>query len=202
VLKTGAQVYAAQCTTCHANGMGGAPKLGDAALWGPRIKTGYEALLRSALKGKGGMPAQGGGEFSDVEVGRAVVHMANAAGAKFEEPKAPAPAAAASAATAAPVEAATPAVVIPPPDAKPAAAQTAAAPALYTQACASCHASGVANAPKLGDKAAWAPRIAQGVDGLTASAIKGKGLMPPRGGSQGSEAEIKEVVAYMVSSAK
>jgi cytochrome c5 len=43
-------------------------------------------LLNSALKGKGVMSAQGGGEYSDVEVGRAVVHMANAGGAKFEEP--------------------------------------------------------------------------------------------------------------------
>jgi cytochrome c5 len=60
----------------------------------------------------------------------------------------------------------------------------------------------VAGAPKLGDKAAWAPRVAQGVDGLTASAIKGKGAMPPRGGSAGSDAEIKAVVTYMVSNAK
>ena len=48
---------------------------------------GYEALLTSALKGKGAMGAQGGGDFDDVEIGRAVVYMANEGGAKFSEPK-------------------------------------------------------------------------------------------------------------------
>lgn len=99
VLRTGDQVFAAQCTACHTAGAAGAPKLGDAAAWGPRVKTGYEALLNSALKGKGAMGAQGGGDFSDVEIGRAVVYMANKGGAKFDEPKVPA--AAASAASAA-----------------------------------------------------------------------------------------------------
>ena len=75
-------------------------------------------------------------------------------------------------------------------------------PALYTQLCQTCHAAGVAGAPKLGDKTAWASRVTQGIDGLTASAIKGKGVMPPKGGSNASEAEIKAVVAYMVSSVK
>ena len=64
-LRTGEQVYAAQCTACHAAGAAGAPKSGDEAAWAPRIKTGYEALLNSALKGKGAMAPQGGGEFSD-----------------------------------------------------------------------------------------------------------------------------------------
>jgi cytochrome c5 len=96
VLRTGEEVYKAQCTACHAAGAAGAPKTGDAGAWAPRIKTGYEALLNSALKGKGAMGAQGGGDFSDVEIGRAVVFMANGAGAKFEEPKAPAAAASAA----------------------------------------------------------------------------------------------------------
>jgi cytochrome c5 len=59
VLKTGEQVYTAQCAACHATGAAGAPKLGDAAAWAPRIKTGYDALLTSALKGKGAMGATG-----------------------------------------------------------------------------------------------------------------------------------------------
>lgn len=203
VLKTGEQVYATQCSTCHATGMANAPKFGDAGNWTPRIKTGYDALLRSALKGKGSMPAQGGGDFNDVEVARAVVHMANAAGAKFDEPKAPPPAATASspAQTAAAAPSA-PAVVIPAEAPKPAAAAMAEPPALYTASCAVCHAAGVAGAPKLGNKADWAPRLAQGVDGLTASAIKGKGGMPPKGGTQASDADLKAVVAFMVSSVK
>lgn len=98
-LRTGEQVYTAQCSACHAAGLAGAPKLGDEAAWAPRIKTGYEVLVASALKGKGAMAAQGGGEFSDFEIGRAVVFMANKSGAKLDEPKAPA--AAASAASAA-----------------------------------------------------------------------------------------------------
>ena len=98
VLRAGEQVYAAQCAACHAAGAAGAPKFGDSAAWGARIATGYDALLNSALKGKGAMGAQGGGDFSDVEIGRAVVHMANAAGGKLAEPTAPAAAASAASA--------------------------------------------------------------------------------------------------------
>jgi len=89
--------------------------------------------------------------------------------------------------------------------AAPAAAGPVAAgavPALYKQVCQACHATGVAGAPKLGDKQAWAPRIALGLDELVAVAIKGKGAMPPRGGSSASDAEIKAVVTYMVNAAK
>lgn len=98
-MKTGEQVYAAQCAVCHTAGVAGAPKLGDAAAWAPRVATGYEALLNSALKGKGNMGAQGGGDFSDFEIGRAVVYIANQSGGKLAEPvmaaaaAAPAPAA-------------------------------------------------------------------------------------------------------------
>lgn len=89
-LKTGEEVFKAQCSACHATGAAGSPKFGDAAAWGPRIKTGFESLLNSAMKGKGAMGAQGGGDFDNLEVARAVVYMANAGGAKFEEPKKPA----------------------------------------------------------------------------------------------------------------
>jgi len=99
-LKAGEEVYTAQCAACHATGAAGAPKFQDVAAWGPRVATGYDALLNSALKGKNAMGAQGGGDFTDLEIGRAVVYMANAGGGKFEEPKAPAAAAAASAASA------------------------------------------------------------------------------------------------------
>lgn len=88
--KTGEQVFQARCAACHAAGALGAPKFGDSAAWAPRIKSGYEALLNSAVKGKNSMSPQGGGEFSDYEIGRAVVYMANKGGANFPEPKAPA----------------------------------------------------------------------------------------------------------------
>lgn len=217
---TGEDVYKGQCAACHAAGTLGAPKLGDAAAWGPRIAQGLETLWDHAMKGKGAMPPQAGGEFNGDEIKRAVVYLANSGGAKFT---APAPATAASgadaaasvpaadpaaasapvaAAAAAPASAATPAA-----PATPAATTTAAAPAavpaLYTSNCFACHGSGVMNAPKLGDKAAWAPRLAAGVDVLTSHAIKGKGLMPPKGGAvNASDADIKAVVTYMVSQAK
>ncbi len=88
-LKSGEEVYKAQCVTCHATGAAGAPKFGDAGAWAPRIKTGFEALWQSALKGKGAMGAQGGGDFEDIEIGKAVVYMTAAGGGKFAEPAAP-----------------------------------------------------------------------------------------------------------------
>lgn len=88
-LKAGEEVYNAQCAACHNAGAAGAPKLGDAGAWAPRLRTGFEALWQSALKGKGAMGAQGGGDFSDVEIGRAVVYLTNKSGSKFAEPAAP-----------------------------------------------------------------------------------------------------------------
>ena len=212
VLKTGEEVYKAQCVACHAAGAAGAPKFGDAGAWAPRIKTGFDALWNSALKGKGAMGAQGGGDFEDIEIGRAVVYMTAAAGGKFAEPAAPAAAAATVAeapAAAAPVAAAPVAVVAAAAPAAPipaaavkVAAGGGAGEALYKQACVACHAAGVAGSPKFGDKAAWAPRIKTGLDMLTASAIKGKGAMPPKGGSAASDADIRSAVEYMVSAAK
>ena len=222
-LRTGEEVYKAQCIACHGSGAAGSPKFADAGAWAPRIATGYDALLHSALKGKGAMAAQSGGDFQDVEIGRAVVYMTAAAGGKFAEPAVPAGAGAeAPAADAAPAAAAAPmaaaaatpvaaeaAAPAPAPAATPAApvkvaaaADSGAGEALYKQACLACHAAGVAGAPKFGDKAAWAPRIQTGLDALTTSAIKGKNAMPPKGGSSASDADIHSAVVYMVNAAK
>lgn len=95
-LATGEEVYKAQCSACHASGAAGAPKYQDAGSWGPRIAQGLPALVNSAVKGKGAMGAQAGGNYNEIEVARAVVYLANAGGAKFAEPAAPAPAATAS----------------------------------------------------------------------------------------------------------
>lgn len=89
-LRGGEEVYKGQCAACHATGMSGSPKFGDAAAWGPRLAQGFEALVHSALKGKGLMGAQGGGEFNDLEIARGVAFMANAGGGKFDEPQPPA----------------------------------------------------------------------------------------------------------------
>jgi cytochrome c5 len=96
--RSGEEVYKAQCTNCHAAGMLGAPKFGDAGAWGPRLGKGEATLVEHALKGFNAMPAQGGGDYSDLEVHRGVVYMANAGGAKFTEPAAPAAAASAASA--------------------------------------------------------------------------------------------------------
>jgi len=93
--------------------------------------------------------------------------------------------------------------------AAPAADGAAAAPtaalsgeALYNKACMACHAAGVAGAPKFGDKAAWGPRVGSGLEGLTASVIKGKGAMPPKGGSAASDAEIQSAVEFILAAVK
>ena len=69
--------------------------------------------------------------------------------------------------------------------------------------CATCHQTGVANAPKIGDKAAWGPRIKEGFNELVKDAIKGKGAMPPKGGNASlSDADVRSAIEFMVSQAK
>lgn len=83
------------------------------------------------------------------------------------------------------------------------AAWSADGKAVYDKNCSVCHASGVANAPKFGDKAAWAPRIATGADALLKSALNGKGAMPPKGGMAAlTEDELKAAIEHMTAAAK
>jgi cytochrome c5 len=100
-LANGETVFKAQCAACHGTGVAGAPKLGDAAAWGPRLGQGFNTLVEHALKGKGAMAPQGGGDFADLEIARAVAYLGNAGGGKFEEPAQPAAAAASAPAEAA-----------------------------------------------------------------------------------------------------
>jgi cytochrome c5 len=101
------------------------------------------------------------------------------------------------------------------PAAAPAAPGAAAAPVavaaagkpdgkkVYDTVCMACHMTGAANAPKFGDKAAWAPRLATGIDALYASALHGKNAMPAKGGNAAlSDAEVKAGVDYMTAAAK
>lgn len=215
VLQNGQAVYTAVCVACHGTGAAGAPKAGDTAAWSTRIAQGYNTLVQHAVNGIRAMPAKGGNpDLDDVEVARAVVYMANQSGAKFKEPEAPATSAPAAAAATAP-SAAVPAAAASAPSpvsagtetasASPAAA-SAAGKTLYNTTCSACHGTGVAGAPKFGDKAAWAPRIAQGNDVLYQHAIKGfqgkVGMMPPKGGSSASDADVKSAVDHMVTSIK
>lgn len=228
VFKTGEQVFQAVCTACHTAGVAGAPKVGDNAAWAPFIKSGFDAMMNVALHGKGGMPAKGGNPtLSDFEVARAVVYMANKSGGSLPEPAAPAeegakkeadaaPAAPAAAAPTAAPAAAAPAAAAPAPAAAAPAPAPAAAPApqqaaavnpagekLYKSVCFACHATGVANAPKFGDKAAWEPYIKTGMDAMVKVAMQGKPPMPPKGGAaNASEDDIRAAVQYMVDAAK
>jgi len=225
--KTGEEVYKAVCVTCHGTGAAGAPKVGNKDDWAPRISQGFDTLLKTALSGKGAMPPRGGtnpDDVSDYEIARAIVYMANNDGANFPEPAAPAanaaPAAsgaAGAAATAgasgadasnAQAAAAMAAIAaIPKAGEKPAAAPTSAdaasaGKALYTQVCQACHAAGVLGAPKFGSKEDWAPRLKESMDTVYNYALHGKGAMPPKGGSNASDADVKAAVDYMVNAAK
>lgn len=227
LLLAGDAVYSANCAACHTSGAAGAPKLADVGQWASRIAQGYDTLVKHAVEGIRAMPARGGNpDLDDVEVARAVVYLANQSGAKFAEPALPAlkvlPAAADATAPAAPEMDAAPvaapvAAVAPTLAAVPAAAPTAAVATasatlaidgkkIFDSACAACHVSGVAGAPKVGDKANWAGRIKQGNAVLYDHAIKGfqgkAGVMPAKGGAAVSDDEVKAAVDYMVSTSK
>ena len=205
---SGEQVYEQVCKTCHTPGLAGAPKLGDKAAWAKIIAQGEKTTVEHAIKGIRAMPPKGGNpELPDDEVHAAVVHLANAAGANWKMPATP-PAAPATttAAPAAPAEkpkAPIVAVPMPPPGAAGTAGAATDAKTVYDTACAACHAAGVAGAPKLGDKSAWAPRLAAGKDTMYAVALKGKGAMPPKGGQpQLTDEQVKSAVDLMAAAAK
>jgi cytochrome c5 len=187
--RAAADIVKNTCAACHQTGAANAPKIGDAAAWAPRIKAGVNALVQSVIKGKGAMPPKAGDpSLTESEIHNAVVLMANQAGAGFKEKPAAAPAK---------QEAAAPAQQV------AAAPQKADGKAVYDKVCFACHQTSVANSPKLGDKAAWAPRIQTGIDSLMQSVIKGKGAMPPKAGNPAlTDAEIRAAVEFMVSQAK
>jgi c(7)-type cytochrome triheme protein len=115
-LPNGKAIYDASCVACHSTGAAGAPKLGDAAAWAPRVKGGAPALYTSAIKGKGAMPAKGGNSnLSDAEVRAAVNYMISQSegpkGATAKAAPAPAPAPTPAAAAPAPAPALAPAPV-------------------------------------------------------------------------------------------
>jgi cytochrome c5 len=203
--KSGEEVVKAVCSMCHAAGLMNAPKIGDKGQWQPRIAQGYETLVKHAIEGIRTMPARGGNpSLTDGEVASAVANMANASGANFTAPapkeaeEKPAEAAATPTAPVAEVKAAEPVVAA-------AAAPVAAGKSgeeVYKAVCAMCHATGLMNAPKFGDKAQWEPRIKQGYDTLVTNANKGIRTMPAKGGNPSlSDAEVAGAVKYMANAA-
>jgi len=201
VEKSGQEVYEATCVACHGSGALGAPRFENKADWGARISQGYDILIKHAAEGftgkNGTMPPRGGNpDLTDTEVARAVAYMANAAGASFKAPE-PAAAPEATPAAAAPEAAAPAATAAIKPD-------PVKGKQVYQTTCSLCHAAGMAGAPKVGDMAAWGPRVAQGYNILLKHATEGftgkSGAMPPKGGNPSlSEADIANAVGYMFS---
>ena len=222
VVKSGADIAAVACNACHVAGVLGAPKNGDTAAWEQRMAAagGVDGLTASVIAGKGGMPPRGGSTASDAELRAAVEYLLTDAGIDVAAAPAAAPEPAAAPSPVATVGAAVQqaaegmadaaqsmadAVMPAPEPAAPAAASAGTAidldkgKTIYDTACFACHVSGVAGAPKLEDKANWAPRIALGMDALVASVLNGKGAMPPKGGRMDiPDADIKAAVAYML----
>lgn len=169
--RSGAEVVASVCAvSCHGTGEQGAPRIGDERAWAPRAAQGLSALSAHALQGIRNMPAHGGDmSLSDIEIERAIVVMVNRSGGRW----------------ATPLDASSPAVV-------------RRGGAIVAAHCALCHQDGREGAPRIGDRAAWAPRVSQGLDALVRSATHGHGGMPPRGGvADLSDLELRGAIVHM-----
>ncbi len=168
--RTGREVVDTVCASCHAKGVNGAPRIGDNPAWAKRASQGLTALTEHALKGIRDMPAHGGNVgLSDVEIQRAITYMVNQSGGHWVEPLA---------------------------GGAPTAVRSSEQ-IVQTQ-CAKCHKDGLDGAPKIGDRAAWIPRMKKGLDTLVKSAVHGHGPMPARGGvADLSDIEIQGAVVYM-----
>jgi cytochrome c5 len=151
-------------------------------------------LAQFAVGAHGGRNMQDDPAMSPENVAKRLAPVAQ----EVIDPNAPAPVAAA--ATPAPAVAV---ASVAAPSAPGRAPAGAAGKATFDAVCSVCHGTGVAGAPKFGDKTAWAPRIKTGIEALHASALKGKGAMPAKGGNPAlADADVKAAVDYMVAAAK
>jgi cytochrome c5 len=222
---TGEQAVAQACAACHTPpGLPTAPKIGNQEEWQPRFAKGMDTLLNHAINGFNAMPPQGT-VLDEQSIKNAIVYMLNQSGIQVEaeqpqqvataqpaeQPAAP-PQTTTQTAAAQPAEQPASAASASAAPAAPAAAGAAAVPAsvdaakgkeIYDTACTVCHQAGIAGAPKLGDKAAWAPRTAQGWDVLVAHALKGFKAMPAKGGRMDlPDEQVINAIGYMVSQAQ
>ena len=215
------------CAACHGSGLMGAPKFGDTAAWQARLdKHGsLDALVKQGIQGLGSMPPKGGAGISDDQFHDVVVYLLENANIPQGGSSAAAPAAGDSAAAPAAESKTEPPAVAdnsaaasatenkteaPAAEAKTevAAAGGASAPrdpnfnpqGEYDKLCATCHAVGLMNAPKLGDAAAWKERLdkAGGLDGLVQQGIKGINAMPPKGGSTINDDQFHDTVVFFL----
>jgi cytochrome c5 len=168
--RSGKQVVEAVCLACHGSGANGAPKIGDKKAWNKRASQGLPGLTQNALKGIRQMPPHGGNpNLTDLEIERAITYMVNQSGGHWTEP----------------IDKARP------------LGERSGEQVVRTQ-CVKCHEAGAGGAPRIGDRAAWIPRLKQGVDGLVRSAINGHGGMPPRGGMANlTDPELRSAIVYM-----
>ncbi len=215
-LAKGQEIYNSACVACHQAGVLNAPKLGDKADWESRLAQGMDTLVEHAINGLNAMPAKGGNPtLSDDDIRNAVAYMVGESGAAMAAAPADdtaqaapaseqaaseqaAPEQAAPASEQAAPEQTAPEQATPAPAALPADLDLAKGQQLYNTACVICHQQGIANAPKLGDKDAWAPRLEQGFDTLVTHAIDGYKGMPPKGGRMDvPDADIRAAVGYM-----
>ncbi|UCE89852.1 MAG: cytochrome c5 family protein [Pseudomonadota bacterium] len=182
--RSGKEIFDAVCAACHATGALNAPKLGDQEAWAPRIKQGAKHILEDAINGIRAMPPRGGDpSLTDDDMKAVVGYMLEKVGVK-DAYGAPAPKASAAPAPAA-------------------SADAGKGKQVYEQACFACHGTGAAGAPKLGDKAAWKARIAQGADALNDHALKGLNAMPAKGGRPDlADVDVVAAVDYMVGKSK
>ena len=170
VERSGKEVVDAVCSVCHGSGAHGAPKIGNKRAWAKLSSRGLAGLTKSALEGIRRMPPHGGNpDLTDIEIQRAITYMVNRSGGHWTEPIS----------TTSPV------------------AERSGEQIVKTQ-CFKCHETGKGGAPKIGDRAAWVPRLKPGLDVVVRSAIKGHGGMPSRGGMADlTDAELRSAIVYM-----
>jgi cytochrome c5 len=168
--RTGKEVVDTLCISCHGSGVAGAPKIGDAKAWSDRAAKGLTGLSQSAMAGVRQMPAHGGNlKLTDTEIERAITYMVNQSGGHWTEPTS-----------------------------RTTKATERTGKEIVEMQCVKCHGTGVGGAPKIGDRAAWTPRVKQGLDAVVRSAIHGHGAMPPRGGMADlTDPEIRSAIVYM-----
>ena len=210
--RSGEEIVKGVCAVCHSIGLANAPKLDSTAKadWVARLNGDMKALVTSAINGKGGMPPRGGDpSITDEEITASIMHMLSLADVEVAEAgAAPAEAPAAAVVAAPEPVAAAPAVAKPsiPDVSVESVVATAEGEKVYQASCMACHANGVANAPILGDKLAWAPRIEQGMSALYTTALIGdssKATMPVKGGNPSlSDQAVIEAINYMVVKSK
>jgi cytochrome c5 len=170
--RSGKEVVDAVCVACHGTGASGAPRIGDRKAWAKRASEGLTSLTEHAIKGIRQMPPHGGSpNLTDLEIARAITYMVNQSGGRWIEPV----------------------------SVKDLAAERSGEQIVRAQ-CFKCHEAGIGGAPKIGDRAAWAPRLKNGLDNTVRSAVKGHGGMPARGGMANlTDSELRSAIVYMFS---